>query len=998
MVATMVASVIAQTPKNTQNQPSNRQNARNRQSQTQGSQPQNSQRGGRALSIRALDGNRNGMVEKQELSRFIARIPRFKDQPRAADVIFQQLDADKSGALSAVELAKFGQLRQQRPQASGRRGNSGVRANPFPEFVQLLQNNSSRDVTAKVTTQSVSTAQADFFEAKIQPVLEAKCYNCHSSAAPQLRGGLRVDMKHGLLTGGDSGPAVVAGEPEESPLYLAMIGDSYSQMPPRERMPESVLQDFKRWIEMGAVDPRKDSMLLLQKTPQSEIDMEAGKEHWSFQPVRAERPVISSDDQWSQTTIDRFVWNGMQAAEVQPVADASRETLIRRLSFDLIGLPPTPAEIASFVDDKRPTGDAVSALVDRLLESPQYGERWGRHWLDVARFGESSGKDVNFSYPEAWRYRDYVIDSLNADKPYDQFIKEQIAGDLMNSKDDQRRAEQLIATGYLAVGTRSPNESDLKKFLLENADEQIDALSRGLMGLTIACARCHDHKFDPIRQSDYYALAGIFTSTETLFGGVRGPQIRQATAFVSLPSSADLVDAAPLSADTYEDLVKHLGDLREEVRNLGPRNQTNQQAYLRASTRVSQMEARVGSYNDDGSSKLRSMGARDWQPSDLPVLVRGDLDKPAEIAQRGFPEIIRGDHDARIRRGSGRMEMAEWLTDPQHPLVARVMVNRIWQKLFGTGIVPTPDDFGSTGEAPTHPELLDYLASSFVKNGWSTKQLIREIVLSRVYQLSSENSQLNAKSDPDNRWVWRHSPKRLEAEAIRDAMLHAAGELRLERPVGSAVARYGAARPTLLASIISGDKAYRTAAMQMETQTQNQRRRAFGGFRERVGSSVLDRRAAGSYRQLEEFGIYVTAETAFPERNHRSIYLPVIRGQVNESLSAFDFPDPGLVTGQRDTTTVAPQSLYLLNDTFVIEQAGKTAKRLGDYATTDREGIEVAFQWTLGRKPKSNETSAAMKFFRDWTRESGNSEQSRHNAWSAFVQSLFATAEFRQLD
>ena len=992
----MVSAVVAQPPG--RNERTNQQNKQNQQNRQRPKNAQAQQQRGRTPSLRALDTNRNGTVEKQELTRFLARLPRFQNQPQLVDRIFQQLDADGSGGLDAREIARFGQMRQQ-PQNTSRRRGDGPRVNPFPAYVQLLERNTRSSSESASNVQSISARQVQFFETKIQPVLEAKCYNCHSSASPQLRGGLRLDMKHGLLAGGDSGPAVVPGKPDESPLYLAMIGDSYSQMPPQEMMPDSVLNDFKQWIATGAADPRKDSMLFLQKAPKSQVDMEAGKEHWSFKPVRAVNVPTTDNDDWSRTDIDRFIWSGMKSAGVSPVGDADRRTLIRRISFDLIGLPPTVEEIDEFVGDARSTEEALAAVVDRMLESPRFGERWGRHWLDIARFGESSGKDINFSYPDAWRYRDYVIDSVNADKPYDQFLREQIAGDLLTARSEEQRAEQLIATGYLAVGTRSPNESDLKKFLLENADEQIDALSRGLLGLTVACARCHDHKFDPIRQSDYYALAGIFTSTETLFGGVRSAQIRQSTQLVSLPTKVDLPDAAPITPERYEDLAKRLAEAETELRDLGPRGTSNQQTFLRASTRVAQMRAQVASYNADGTSKMRAMGARDWQASDLPVLVRGDIDKPAEIARRGFPEILRGDHDSPIRRGSGRLELAEWLTDPKHPLTARVMVNRIWQKLLGTGIVPTPDDFGSTGEAPTHPKLLDHLATHFVANDWSTKSVIREIVLSRVYQLSADNHDANADVDPNNQWLWRHRPKRLEAEAIRDAMMFASGDLKLERPVGSAVARFGAAPPRLLASLISGQEAYRSATMQMEAEAENRGRRGFfGGRGAASGMNRLNGRANGSLRQLEQFGIYVTLENAFPEQQHRSVYLPVIRGQIDEALTAFDFPDPGLVTGQRDSTTVAPQSLFLLNDTFVIQQADKTAKRLAEQGKTYRQRIELAFQWTLGRKPEPKETAIAIEFFQNWVDDGEDSAASRNSAWSSFVQSLFATAEFRQLD
>ncbi|HIF31228.1 MAG TPA: DUF1553 domain-containing protein [Planctomycetaceae bacterium] len=996
-VVALVTVVIAQPPgqndrfKRENPSNSNDQRSTNRRPSIQGTGR------GRAPNIRFLDTNRNGTVDKPEFVRFLSRMRQTPNQAQVADFLFRRLDSDGDGSLDTRELSKFGQLRQQRPEGNNRRRSNGPRQNPFPAFVSLLERNSSQVTTTTSTkTQTLSTEQTEFFKAKIRPVLEAKCYNCHSSAAPQLRGGLRVDMKHGLLTGGESGPAVIAGDPDESPLYLALIGDSYSQMPPNERLPDSVLDDFKYWIQNGAVDPRVDAMLFLQKQSQSEINIEEGREHWSFQPIRDVQTPRSSDDRWSQSDIDHFVWDAMTEVGLHPVADADRRTLIRRVTFDLIGLPPTPADIKAFVSDSQSIDQAIATVVDRLLDSPQFGERWGRHWLDVARYGESSGKDVNFSYPNAWRYRDYVVDAFNDDKPYDDFLREQIAGDLLRASNDAERAEHLIATGYLAVGTRSPNESDLKKFLLENADEQIDALSRGLLGLTIACARCHDHKFDPIRQSDYYALAGIFTSTETLFGGVRGPQVRQATEFVSLPTSLDFPDPAPLADDGYAILEERLEELRKERQELGPRNSQNQQANRRISIRISQAEARLAAYNEDGSSKHRAMGARDWQPSDLPILIRGDLDKPAEIAVRGFPEVLRGEHPPQIRRGSGRLELAEWLTDPDHPLTSRVMVNRIWQKLFGRGIVSTPDDFGTTGESPSHPELLDYLSQRFMDNDWSTKQLIRDIVLSRVYRLSADNRPQFAEIDPDNRWLWRHRPKRLEAEAIRDAMLFASGELRLNRPVGSAMARFEGVPTQFLQFVLAGQEQARASAMRLETELQNRGRRYGPGSN--TTSRFSGRTNFGMLRQLRQYGINTSADTLFPEQNHRSIYLPVVRGQVNEALAAFDFPDPALVTGQRDTTTVATQALYTLNDTFVIQQSEKMAVRLGKHASTYDDGIDLAFEWTLGRQPNAREKKLAKDFFEDWGRESSNSRQAILGAWAAFSQSLFATAEFRQLD
>ncbi len=727
-------------------------------------------------------------MSEQEFQQFTQRNPRLKGNAELAQRFFARLDSDADGKLSPKEFQQMASLMQQLVNR-GRQGQ-GPRENPFPRFVEAIRRGGSATVEEPSSETALTSEQIAFFEEKIQPVLVGKCNRCHSADSATLRGGLRVDTRHGLLVGGDSGAAIVSGKPDESPLYLALIGDGYSQMPPKDPLPAEVLQDFQRWIEMGAPDPRRDEFQQVRTAPRDSIDIEAGREHWSFQPPRKTAASSVQDATWPLSDIDRAVLAQLEQQGLTPAQEADRQVLIRRVTFDLTGLPPTPAEVAEFLADPADTVDALADVVDRLLDSPQFGERWGRHWLDVARYAESTGKEFDVLYPHAWRYRDYVIDAFNQDKPYDRFLREQLAGDLLQASTPQERAELRVATGYLAVGSKSPRETDLRKLVLEIADEQIDAVSRGVLGVSIACARCHDHKFEPISQRDYYALAGIFTSTETLYGGVRSLQVRNATELIALPEGYDSEDPAPLTSEQVAEMRERLESLRKEMREQGINGPNASPEARRLVTQAQQLAGRLERYRDDGSSKSVAMGVREWQACDIPLFVRGDLDKPADIVPRGLVEVL-DRNGAEIQSGSGRLELADWITSPDNPLTARVMVNRIWLHLFGRGLVATPDDLGSTGDAPSHPELLDNLAVDFMDQDWSIKTAIRRMVLTRTYMMSSTEDAKNMTLDPDNRYLWRHNPKRLEAEAIRDAMLLASGQLDLERPVGSLIARLG---------------------------------------------------------------------------------------------------------------------------------------------------------------------------------------------------------------
>jgi hypothetical protein len=793
--------------------------------------------------------------------------------------------------------------------------------------------------------------QVRFFENKIRPVLVEKCYSCHSADTPKgPKGGLKLDTAAGLKAGGDSGPAVVAGNAKKSPLIHALKETGgFKVMPPKEKLPAEVIADFEKWITDGAADPRVGGKADVKAT----ADPNKGKDHWAFHPVK--EPTVPKGSAWATSPVDAFVADGWKAKGLTPVADADKRTLIRRVTFDLTGLPPTPEAIDAFLKDTSP--DAYAKLVDKLLASPAFGEKWGRHWLDVARYAESSGKEQNVFYPHAWRYRDYVIAAFNADMPIDQFFKEQLAGDLMGAKNDTDKANKLIATGFLAMGAKSHNERNRKQFELDVADEMIDAFSQGMLGLTVACARCHDHKFDPIPTKDYYAVAGIFTSTDLKIGNSGTVGGRGGIPAAKLPDGANVPVGPALSKGEVTKLREQLDDLKKQRDEALKEMRTNQDAGIRLvgiTTRIGVMESQIEQYDADNNHKKIAMAVGDRTfPKDMPIHLRGEVDKTGETVTRGFVQAL-GNASVKIPRGtSGRKELADWVASPKNPLTARVYVNRVWLHLFGKGIVTTPDNFGTTGTAPSHPELLDYLASTFTKNGWSTKKLVRELVLSHTYRLSSEYHAKNDGIDPDNVQLWRMSKRRLDAEEIRDAMLMVSGELDTKPADGSPVAKL-----------------------------------------------------AGTTQFLGRFMGMGTTDS-----DKRSVYLPIVRENVPEALELFDFPDASLVSGARDDTSVPAQGLYLLNSPTVMGWAESAAGKLKKF-DSETEKIQQAFKMTLGRLPTAKEEAAATNFLTKFKRTEGRSTggglgfrpgASRtpdvdKMAWAALVQGLFATAEFRYLD
>lgn len=801
--------------------------------------------------------------------------------------------------------------------------------------------------------------QLSFFESKIRPVLVKSCYECHSAESGKSKGGLQVDSRQALLQGGDSGDALVPGELKASLLWKAINWeDPDCEMPPRQKLADAVIADFKKWIEMGAPDPREAESLQVK----SQVDLEQGKKFWAFQPpLPPAVPAVKQGD-WAWTDVDRFVLAGMEAKGLKPVPDAQPQVLLRRLCFDLVGLPPTPQQIQAFAEEwKKNPRKAYAATVEKLLASPRFGEHWGRHWLDLARYAESTGKDVNMTFPHAWRYRDYVYDAFHADKPYDEFLREQIAGDLLPPKGDADWQENLIATGFLAMGTKGLNERNGRQFALDLADEQLDTTTQAVLGLTVACARCHDHKFDPIPTTDYYAMAGIFLSTETHFGTVNGLQNRHATDLLELPiadphqpvtSASEIGMIQVRLVETEVELEQARRELRLERFQSAkgaagaPSNRNPLNEVLRLSSTVEQLRARLSGLDEDGRAKTFAMGVQDRsRPVDATVLVRGDLDKPAQQVPRGLPQVLdRGGLPQMPSNQSGRLELARWLTSPDNPLTARVMANRIWQHLFGQGIVTSPNNFGATGTAPSHPELLDYLALRLSGQGWSIKGMIRELVMTRSYQLSAQFDAANYAIDPDNTRLWRSSPKRIPAESIRDAMLLASGELNLERPRGSLVSAIG-------------DGAV--------------------GFR--LGKEAFERPVT-----------------------YRSAYLPIVRDALPEVLSLFDGADPSLVSEGREATNVPAQSLYLMNNEFVAQRAEAMGKLLLERCQTPRERAAHAFLRTYGRLATAEELESCVRFFQSFLpaaeKKSGNRQAAEKLAMTSFCQALFCSAEFRYLN
>jgi cytochrome c553 len=828
--------------------------------------------------------------------------------------------------------------------------------------------------------QPPSAEGLQFFEAKIRPVLIENCYQCHSSEGKQgIRGGLSVDHRDGLVAGGESGPAIVPRKLAESVLWDA-INHGDLQMPPNRKLPMNVIEDFRQWIEMGAPDPRTGTGIVVHSRV-TEEDIDNGRDFWAFKRPSIVPPTLGNESlqDWPKSEIDRYIAARYAKEGLAPAADAEPAVIARRLYFDLIGLPPTVAQLDKFVAASKSNAIlAISNTVNELLELPQFGERWGRHWLDVARYAESTGKEIDMTFPNAWRYRDYVIDAFYHDKPYDKFIREQIAGDLLPAENDRQWGEHLIATGFLALGPKALTEQNPRQFRADLIDEQIDTTTRVVLGISVACARCHDHKFDPIPQEDYYALAGIFQSSETYYGGVRNQRNRQPSNLLVLPFDDPNPIDKPMSRGEIAELKKSISqrekeyeEARRALRQGTPSKSDPRRDFLSANVldqMVATLTAKLHSVDETGKPLTCCMGVQALdRPRNARLLVRGEIDQMAQEIPRGFVKVISEPGASIPTNVNGRMELANWLSSRDNPLTARVMANRVWQHLLGQALVRETDNFGASGPGPTHPELLDYLAIKFMDHGWSVKALIREIANSRVYRLSSQHDQNRFEKDPDNFLLARAHVRRLDAEAIRDAILVVSGQIDLQRPKGSMIAEFG--------STVLGPNGPLLPPPGTPGMGDRRAMEAIASLRSRAsGGNPLD---AANY--------------------YRSVYLPIARNSLPRALDVFDFAEPSIIVGERETSHTADQALFMLNNPFVIEQSDALARKL--LREHSQQPMSAAFLHIYGRQPSTTELRAAGEFLRTAVAEpsSASKEQRSFRALSRLCQALFAAAEFRFL-
>ena len=920
----------------------------------------------------------------------------------------------------------------------------------------------------------------EIFEKEIRPALLEHCVRCHGETKQQ--GGLRLDSKEGWEQGGDSGPAIAAGDSASLLLEAIRYESGGYEMPPKGKLPEATIKAFEKWVQLGAADPRSNPVATPRNSAPS---VEEGREFWSFRPITSPPVPKTKDQEWAANPIDQFILSKLETAGLQPAPQASKYALIRRLSFDLTGLPPTPEQIHDFCGDESP--DAYEQLVDRLLDSKHFGERWGRHWLDVVRYAESSGGGRTLLFPDAWRYRDFVIDAFNHDRPYNEFIQQQIAGDLIETDNWKQRRENLIATAFLLLGPTNYEMQDKDILEMDVVDEQLDTIGKAIMGMTIGCARCHDHKFDPIPTHDYYALAGILKSTNSLIhsnvsswntvglplppeqekkllqqerelasltsahrealaayekaGGKKNKAVASVNAN-SLPgividdanaarkgnwkestSIAQYVGAHYIHDETsekgekqvtyrpdfpepgrYEVLVSYsassnrstkvpiqihhkngvstvtvnqrkrpeiqglltsigsfefsAGDaslvsistdgtedgvvIADSVAFLKPgeignfkskhSDASNRRELKRLKADVDRLATELKEFKDSMLARPLAMATKDTSsPEDIPIAIRGVASQHGPIVPRGFLQVANWTSEATElpTSQSGRLQLARWITDPRHPLTARVMANRIWYWMLGKGIVSSVDNFGTMGDPPTHPKLLDHLANSFVENNWSVKQLIREIAISETYRMASTGDANGDLIDPENGLYWRRNRKRLRAEDIRDAILFVAGSLDASQ----------------------------------------------GGTGIKAGTKI-------------EYGYKFTSD-------RRSVYLPVFRNTLPEVFEVFDFADPNIQRGSRTTSTVASQALWMMNHPFVLTQSSLAAKnQLADHETEFTRQVEQAIFKVLGRPATKAETTILRETLAGDTEDPGDVS----TRLALVYQTLFQCIDFRYLD
>ncbi|MDA1050327.1 MAG: DUF1553 domain-containing protein [Planctomycetota bacterium] len=791
-------------------------------------------------------------------------------------------------------------------------------------------------------------ADLDFFEKKIRPVLIDKCYECHSTKAKEagkLKGGLLLDSREGLHVGGDTGSAITPGKIEESLLIDAVrFGEEAYQMPPDGKLPADVIANFEKWVAMGAPDPRDAAP---NSTPEQSIDWEKARQHWSLQPPTRHEPPVVQDASWPSMAIDSFILARMEAAGLKPSAKVDRRTLLRRVCFDLTGLPPTIEQQQQFLGDDSP--DAYRNLIVRLLESPRYGERWGRHWLDVARYSEDNTNmgPFNGPYPHAWRYRDWVVKAINEDVPYDQFIIRQLATDFL----PETGPEDHAALGFQGLAPSYHKEVALAQVVLENryADEwedRVDGIGRGLLGLTLACARCHNHKYDPVTVEDYYALAGVFASCRQ----TTRPVISEEEVAKTQPvrDRVAVLEKELVEPDKkVKDLTKEVADLEKKAKGedggaTSERLAAAKQELETATKQVADVKAEIEELKttpgfevpvadslteeqvrveEITKEKMKIVYYPD-KPRDLNIFIRGDAGRLGPLVKRRFLQILSEGEPAEFSTGSGRLELARAIANRDNPLTARVAVNRVWMHHFGVGLVDTPSNFGVTGSKPSHPELLDDLAVRFMDNGWSMKWLHREIMLSSTYQQSATPTEATS-IDPGNRLLSHFNRRRLGAEAFRDAVLAVSGK--------------------------------------------------------------LDDALSGPSGDADDANFV-----------RRTIYASVSRHKLSDTLQTFDFPDPAIHCEKRSNSTTPLQQMFVLNSPFVHAQAVALAERAQrDGGETLDQRTTYLHQLLFAREPHEADSQIAREFLAE---VASADEQAAATRWQRYTHALLSSNEFLYVD
>ena len=773
------------------------------------------------------------------------------------------------------------------------------------------------------------TAEVEFFESKIRPVLAQRCYSCHNSKMAAPKGDLVLDTKEGLLKGGVSGPVLVPGKPGESRLIkILSYTDTLVQMPPSGKLPDAVLADFTQWIASGAADPRVTEPAIASASPQYKgMSLEEGRKWWAFQPVVAHAGGSRRNGAKADQPIDFLIRQKLAEKNLKPSPQADKRTLVTRAYVGLLGFKPTYEEIQAFVNDRSP--NAYEMLIDRLMKSPQYGERWARHWMDVARYADDnpSSEATNPPYPYAWRYRDWIIESLNADMPYDRFVKLQLAADMMpDSKRDDMRALGYIGAAPIYHHDLRLSGDVIGTFLTDDWDERIDAVSRGVLGISVACARCHDHKFDPVTTKDYYALMGVFASTvraERPTFAVE-PEIEQEFMWLQrkLFDLAYSINLLGNEGTTFTGGAEKAVAWKAEMEGLKARATTNLAKYpqllesldrywnppRRAAGPQAAPPPRPGApsaapymnavfdaaqYVDASDPTYTWIVYKPGEVRNMPVLRAGNVAAPGEVVPRGFPAVLAKGRDTTFKQGSGRLELAERLFTDTAPLAARVIVNRVWGWHFGKGLVATASDFGTQGDKPTHPQLLDDLAARFIQNGWSLKWLNKEIMMSATYQQSSRPRADGLQADEGNALLWRQNPRRLDAEAYRDTLVRSAGVLDLE----------------------------------------------MGGLPGDVDSETFFRRA---------------------------IYGRVSRARRAQMMELFDFPEATQTAPGRDVTTSTLQQIFLMNGPL-MQNLAEAAAKTASSATGEAEQIGVLYRRILARDPSAAEMKSALAYLQKGT-------------------------------